>query len=314
MPNEQLVKFNPANLAAIIGKEALVEVNDNFAGGISGGDFLPLLSIRGNRFRLRIDGDEKVLPDLAVEVFLLDSRPNVSKMFYSNGYDPNSDDKKPTCSSADGVYPDDTIDNPVSSTCQLCPNAAWGSKINNVTGKKGKACQDFKMIVLALAAMPEAAFALRIPAGSLKTWQAYIKQLTMMGLPATLAKTRIGLSDETEYASLEFTAVGTVESKDQYEQLTELANSFEVKNAVQIKPRAQAPQLETHAAQQPVVVETPAPVVEAPKQDGIADLLTKSKAKKKTEKVETPADTETTEESGAEVSSLNDLLAKMKKK
>jgi hypothetical protein len=57
---QSLAKFNPAALAAIIGQENLAAVNDQFAGGISSGDFLPQISIRGNRFRLKMDGEEHV--------------------------------------------------------------------------------------------------------------------------------------------------------------------------------------------------------------------------------------------------------------
>lgn len=329
MSNQSLEKFNPAALAAIIGKEEVVAVNDPFSGGISGGEFLPQLSIRGNRFRLKINGEETVLKDNAVVVYLITSRAHVSKTYYAGGYNPTAENKAPDCSSADGVYPDANVEHPVADTCQLCPNNAWGSKISTVTGKKSKACNDYKLVVLSLAAAPDTAFALRIPAASLKPFASYIQKLNMAGVPANAAKTQISLGD-TEFPSLEFEFVGTVDTREDYETITALAESSDVLNAVKIAPRA-TPAPVTHTAEQPVVAAvTPAPAaveeVEealAPAQDGasLSDLLGKkpAPAKKSTRKKAEPApapepepETETTE-GGEQITSLDGLLAKLKK-
>jgi hypothetical protein len=180
-----LEKFNPQSLAAIIGADNVAaQVNDDFAGGISSGDFLPTISIKQSRFRLRIDGDETVLKETAIDAYLVASRPNVSKMFYKDAWAGTEAASAPACSSADGLHPDENAKEPQHTTCQLCPNNAWGSKITN-SGKKGKACADYKMIVLALKAMPDQPFSLRIPAASLKSFAAYAKKLSMAGVPAT---------------------------------------------------------------------------------------------------------------------------------
>lgn len=342
MNNDQaLTQFNPALLAGIIGNDALATVNDGFSAGISSGDFLPMLSIRGNRFRIRMDGEETVIPETSIEVFLVTSRPNASKTFYQGGYAPGGENKAPDCSSSDGVYPDANVESPQNDTCQLCPNNAWGSKIG-ITGKKSKACQDYKLIVLVLAAMPEKAFALRIPAASLKAFGAYIGKLKMSSVPANAARTRISLG-ATEYPSLLFDFAGTVETKEQYDAITALGQSVEVLHAVKIEPRIPqiaAPAAPVVTAQQPVVVPTPAPVapvvaevpvpapVVAPEpvavaEPGLADLLgAKTKKTKKADKPlevevlppETPAPAETTpNEPVDQVTSLDGLLSKLKK-
>jgi hypothetical protein len=332
-----LEKFNPGALAAIIGQEAVAETNDVFAGGISTGEFLPMLSIRGNRFRLRIDGDETVLPETAINVILVTSRANVSKVFYPGQFNPGAEDKKPVCSSSDGMYPDAGVDQPQSETCQLCPNGAWGSKITP-SGKKGKACNDYKLVVLALAMKPDTAFALRIPASSLKPFSGYIQKLKLAGVPADAAITKISLGNE-EYPTLNFDFVSTVSTREQYEQVKELAQSVEVLNAVKIAPRNSAAPTVNHAAEQPVVapiteptpappVAEPAPVVEAPvaveeaapQSGALADLLggsKKGKGKKKADEaapVAAPAATATeVPAEGGEIKGLDQLLAKMKK-
>jgi hypothetical protein len=327
-----LQKFNPANLAAIIGNDALQQVNDEFSAGIASSDFLPMISIKGSRFRLRMDGDETVLPDASIEVFLITSRPNVSKMYYPDGYTAGGDNNKPTCSSADGQYPDSNIEQPFSPTCQLCPNNAWGSKISAASGKKIKACTDYKMIVLALTAMPEKAFALRIPAASLKPFAAYIGKLNLAGIPANTAKTKLSLDVTQEYPSLLFDYAGTVDSREQYEAVVALAQTIEVLNAVKVSPRVAATDLAPQqTAQQPVVVPpvapAPAPVEEVKAEPTLAEILGKSKADtkekktraKKTEEaapaVETapaPAPAPAAEPT-EQITNLDSLLAKLKK-
>lgn len=329
---QSLAKFNPAALAAIIGQDNLAAVNDPFAGGISSGDYLPQISIRGNRFRLKMNGDETVLKENTLEVFLVTSRPNVSKTFYENGYDPSAEAKGPDCSSADGQHPDSNIENPVNSNCQTCPNNAWGSKITG-SGKKGKACSDYKLVVLALAAAPDKPFALRIPAASLKPFAAYIQKLNLAGVPANAAKTLLSLGDE-EYPTLVFDFGGTVDTKEQYEAIMALSESADVLNAVRITPRAETA---THAAQQPVVVPAPVqenatteikapepePTPEPAKEPSLSDLLgskPKTTRKKKAEEPapaveEAPApEPAPAAEDGGEITSLDQLLGKLKNK
>lgn len=321
-----LEKFNPAALAAIIGKADVAIVNDPFSGGISGGEFLPQVSIRGNRFRLKINGEETVLKENAIEVYLITSRPNISKTFYAGGYNPSAESKAPDCSSADGTYPDANVDNPVSTNCQVCPNNAWGSKISQVTGKKSKACNDYKLIVLALAMAPDTAFALRIPAASLKPFASYISKLNLASVPANTARTRISLGD-TEFPSLEFNFVDTVDTREDYETIKALAESSDVLNAVKIQARSQTVTAEpTQSAQQPVVIQVTEPAVEAEpeaQEPDLATLLGKPKtAAKKSSKKAAPAVEEapapkaeptTSDEDGGAITSLDQLLGKLKK-
>lgn len=318
-----LEKFNPSALAKILGREEIAVVNDAFAGGIQSGDFLPQISIRGNRFRLKIKGEETVLKDNSIEVYLVTARSNVSKTFYADGYSAG-EAKAPDCSSADGVYPDANVENPVSPTCQTCPNNAWGSKISKATGKQSKACSDYKLVVLALTASPETAFALRIPAASLKPFASYIGKLNLAGVPANTARTRITLGD-TEFPSLEFEFVGTVDTREDYETLTELADSSDVLNAIKIQARNEPA---SHAAQQPVAVPAPTPESEpeleaSPAEadaSSLADLLgkpktaakSKAKAKPEPEPEPEPAPAPVAED-GGEIKSLDQLLANLKK-
>lgn len=313
--SEALEKFNPANLAAIIGSENLAAVNTDFSGGINT-DFLPTISIRGKEFRLKIAGEEKVVPNRELKVFFIASRPNISKTFYAGSWKPGQEASAPDCSSADGIYPDSNVATPQHTTCQLCPNNAWGSKISE-TGGKGKACQDYKLVVLVLQGYEDNPFVLRIPPASLKPFGAYVKRMEMMNVPVNAAVTRITFED-TEFPNLRFEFGGeTVKTREQFMALQEVAASVEVTNAIKIQPRAAAPAaLPEATAVQPVVaevkeVEAPAPAAAEP---DLATLLasnkkktTKKKAAEVVEEAPAPAEDNHT------IKGLDDLFAKRKK-
>lgn len=316
MSEEALEKFNPGALASIIGTENVADINDDFSGGIQTSNFLPQISIKGREFRLKIDGEETRLPDKFLKVFLISSRTSVSKTFYKGAWGGADTAGAPDCSSANGDVPDDNVKEPQNSNCQLCPNNAWGSKIT-ATSNKGKACSDYKLLVVSLQAAPDTPFALRVPAASLKPFSAYIAKLKMAGIPANAAVTTLSFTD-AEYPQLQFDFEGElVRSKDEYAVLTELAESSEVLEAVHIKPRTQqiaavpavtpdpaaiiAPSVQPVVAEGvvehvPVEIVEPVaePVVEQAAEPTLAELLEKNKTKRKPKAkpelvVETPA-------------------------
>jgi hypothetical protein len=258
-------------------------------------------------------------------VHLVGSRPCTSKTFYEGDYDPRAEQRPPDCSSVDGQYPDSNIQKPVSSNCQLCDNNAWGSRGN---GSKGKACSDYKQIVVSLAVAPEMAFGLRIPPTSFKPFSAYMQKLKMANVPAIAATTKLTLGDE-EYPILQFDYAGLVD-RPTFDKLKEVALTPEVQQVIQITPRADRAlpaAEEKKSAEQPVAVETPKAAEPEPatSSDALKDLLAKNGAAKKTRKKKTTE--EVIEESTAApveeakeepapategAARLNALLAKMK--
>jgi len=290
MSEQSLEKIDPAALAALMTPEEIADFNANFSAGVAA-DFLPQLSIRGGKWRLKIGGEEEVIPGQTLNVLFVGSRPCTSKSFYLGGYDPKAEQKGPDCSSTDGNYPDANIENPQAPNCQICENNAWGSRGG---GSKGKACSDYKQIVVTLADVaPETAFGLRIPPTSFKPFRSYIEKLKMAGAPANAAITKLTLGDE-EYPTLSFDFAGLVD-RGTFDKLKAVANSAEVQQVIHIQPRAlKAAEPEKATAQQPVVVETQ--VVVAPENtpepekpevnNALADLLAKNKttAKKRSKK------------------------------
>lgn len=320
MSKEQaLEKFNPNSLAAIIGEDDVAAINDQFGGGIASSTFLPEVRLRGREFRLKIGGEETTLPEKHLDVFMVTARPTLSKVFYKDSWGGADSAGAPDCSSADAIQPDSNAKEPQHSNCQLCPHNAWGSKISN-TGSKGKACQDYKLIVVVLPQLIDTPFALRIPAATLKIYQAYLAKLKMAGAPANAALTRLTFTD-AEYPQLDFTFIGTVESREQYQALKDVAESAEVLEAIKIQPRT-APAPVEHTAEQPVVV-VPEPVVEEPAEEAAPDLAsllaknkTETKAKRTSKKKEAAEEAPAAPAEPAEpaIKGLDDLLASMKKK
>lgn len=280
--SEALEKIDRGALAALMSPEEIEAFNNDFSAGVTG-DFLPQLSLRGGKWRIKMDGVEEVIQDergpiLEIECHLLGSRPCVSKSYYAGNYDPNKDQKGPDCSSTDGQYPDGNIQNPVAQTCQTCDNNAWGSRGE---GSKGKLCSDFKQIAVSLSIAPDTALALRIPPTSFKPFASYISKLKMANIPAIAAVTKMKLVGD-EYPIIEF-GYGSLVDREVFGTLKETAASIEVQNLVTIQPRrapTPTPQIEKVSAQQPVVVEAPAPEP-APVARSLKDLLGKKDEKPK---------------------------------
>jgi len=330
--SEALEKIDRGALAALMSPEEIEGFNKGFGVGI-GGDFLPSLSIRGKKFRAKIEGEETDLPTELPVVFIA-ARQCVSKVFYDGPYNPK-ENKPPDCSSTDGQYPDINITDPVSPICQTCDNNAWGSRGN---GSKGKACDDYQQIVVMIEGVDQA-FGLRLKPSSWGPYKAHVKQLDMAGIPLIAARTVLTIVGD-EFPIVNFKYDGLVE-RATFAQAKEWIEKAEVQTLVQIQSRANQPSSgqnsATQSAQQPVVVErseqeaiaTGSENPEPPKKS-LAELLGKSEAKPKaTRKKKTVEDV--IEESTAEpvsepgaiatgqneqtteaAAKLNALLAKMK--
>jgi hypothetical protein len=101
----------------------------------------PRLSIDQNRFTL-VDstGNEKMIQMLYLDVIFIDLNDNVSKMYWGKEYNPQITGDIPLCWSDNGVGPSVQASDPQSTTCAACPHNAWGSSVNQQTGKLGRAC------------------------------------------------------------------------------------------------------------------------------------------------------------------------------
>ena len=122
--------------AAFAGQQAA----DDLSGGLTGG--YGLLKYRGKVWSIQYQGNSLNLmrddgdgPRGSVDIVILKANAQLSKTWYENGWDENSN-ASPDCASANGIVPDQGVPKKQSNVCATCPRNAWGSAAN---GGKGKA-------------------------------------------------------------------------------------------------------------------------------------------------------------------------------
>jgi hypothetical protein len=192
------------------------------------GPKFPRLSLRGSKFRLRKDGDEKVLKLDELKVVIVAATPLgkvPAKVFYSSGY-VAGEDGLPDCASSDGIRPDSGVKNPQSATtCAVCPKNAWGSGTDAAGNpSKGKACKDTKALFLVAPGkngIQDEVIQLRVPTMSLRNMSQYASQLGSRKIAVHKVYTVLSFSDDTEYPELKFGFGGFLDEAE-YEQVKEI--------------------------------------------------------------------------------------------
>ena len=239
-----LDKHKPSYLA----KATAPNSSDEFLGGVSGGMPLPVVSVRGKEFRFRFQGQEQNTRQREMQCILVAARPKVSKRFYASQYS-SGETAAPDCASADGVTPD--VAEPVNDKCATCPKNAWGSKITD-SGKEGKACQDYKrLVVLPLidgqiadkpCVLDVAPTSLKAPKGYKGDelfLREYLNALGRHDIPPTAAVTTLGFSD-AEYPQLIFNFARFAE-EDEYNTAQGFRDDEEVKDVLEGGMEASGP-------------------------------------------------------------------------
>lgn len=184
----------------------------------------PLISLRGGKWRYRWHGQENVINDPksgfaapTLEVVIVDASKTLTKMFYVNPY-AEGQRKPPDCWSSDGKVPDAAVPDPVSEICLTCPKNAFGSAITP-SGKKAKACQDRRRIVITPAVDLEneskgGPIMLSIPPGSLKNSQAYGDWLDENNLAYYGCVTQLSFDQNVSHPKIEFTYLRPLDDDD----------------------------------------------------------------------------------------------------
>lgn len=179
-------------------------------GGLNTGS-PPHISIAGNRFTLVDDaGNQKPMQTLYLDVCVIDANASVSKIFFDPRvpFEPGGDNSNPPlCWSDNGVGASAQAAQPQNTSCQLCPQNAWGSATSKATGKPVKACNDVKKVAVVVAGI-EMVFLLRIPPASLKNWGKYCQTLAGHGVDLPDAITRLEFESQ---GVLKFTPMGYVD-------------------------------------------------------------------------------------------------------
>jgi hypothetical protein len=254
--------------------------NQVFSGGIKdGSDFLPTLSLRGRQFHIKTGKNEKVsLEDRRLEVIMVTARADLSKQYYAGKYDPEKAGA-PDCKSADGKVPDPDVAKPMSVTCATCRMNAWGSKINEITGKEAKACADHKVLILAPPTLDsEKPLQLQLPAASLKNLGLYIKLLNHNGLAANEVVTELSFTVDDAFPKLAFKYKRNLTSNE-IGKTKEIEVREDVLATIKT-PDAAPPPVKNASEQQTVVqnvtpsADTPPPADDKPS-DEVASILSR---------------------------------------
>lgn len=197
----------PQHIAAAYGD---TDTNSDMSNGVMAGGY-PIISYKGKVWHV-VEGDTKTLvanedgdPKASIEVVLLKSNPNLSKLYYVGGYEEGST-AKPTCFSNDGIAPDSDSATPQAKKCAICPHNAWGSRVTE-QGKKGKACSDLRRVAVAPTGDLERPMLLRIPAGTLKDLSAYADTLNKRKAPYSAVVTRIAFDHSVAHQKFTFKAI-----------------------------------------------------------------------------------------------------------
>jgi cell division septation protein DedD len=237
-----IVKFaRPAFLPAVA-PEAAKTVANEFAGGLGGGAMpLPVLSIRGKEWRMRWNGEEINLKARAgLEVVLVAARSSTSKRYYEDSY-VSGEVLSPTCASVDGIAPN--VSTPVSKACATCPKNVWGSGVRqDGTPSKGKACSDFKRLVVWPVGLNREGRSVRpavldLPATSFKTREPgtmalkeYVMALGTNGIPVYGYVAKLDFAD-AEFPQVTFEPVRPV-TEEEYEAVLEMREDDDVQEVL----------------------------------------------------------------------------------
>jgi len=278
--SNQVTTFESAKVPAFLKSQG--KVANAFAALMRSG--FKVLSIKSKVFTI-IDGENRQLitkpddpdtPAASIEVVILHSNPNKSRVYYKGGYEEGSSNK-PTCYSNDNIAPAADAAEPQAKKCATCPHAQYGSRITE-NGKKSFACSESMRLAIAPAGQLNDPMLLRVPPTSLKILGKYGNDLALKGVEPHQVVTRIGFDYTVSHPALTFKAVRFV-TEDMYAQILETRAGETVEFITGVK-------------QMPGQDDDDEPFVQPPKaksDDGEEPVAAKPVAKEKQTKAPVPA-------------------------
>ena len=262
----------PAYLQADIKKE--MALNEAAGSGILKSDFLPNLSIKGKCFSIRQNGDVKTFDMPALDVVIIAARPTISKVMYPGLYNPK-ENGAPVCASIDSESPDfptQVVDPATGKCCQGC-RSCYFNQFGSAKQGAGKACKDYKRLVVMLASPdgknfpPNApALILDVPATSLKSpkgtnlmmLKECVSALQAGGVPLSAYVVTLRFVMSSEYPQIVFQPKRWV-LPEEMERIKALRESEAVKAALEEKmigPKHEEEPAQEAVAPAPVAVES----------------------------------------------------------
>lgn len=196
--------------------EFLDEPIENLAEGI--GSSYAVIGYKGKVWSLRHRGTKYTFtrpddgsPTNYIDVIILRQAHAKSKSFYAEGWqDGQSEGKRPTCASLDGVLPDNEIAEPQANACAICPRNVWKT---TPEGKKTRDCNDYKRLAVLLLPsvtkrllgqeLMEPCF-LRVPGASLNDLVLFGETMHGQGWPMHSFITRISFNPDKPHPEMQF--------------------------------------------------------------------------------------------------------------
>jgi hypothetical protein len=193
------------------------------------------ISIRGNVFRMMVDGKEIAQnEDREMNIIIAAANANVSRTFYAGTYQ-EGQAMAPTCWSNDGVTPDIKAEQPQASKCASCQQNIKGSGQGD-----SRACRfSQRLAVLLENDIRGDIYQLTLPAQSIfgaaengkMPLQSYAKFLGSHGLPVTAVVTEMRFDTASATPRLTFKAVRPL-NEDELAMTQEKGQSTEAKLAI----------------------------------------------------------------------------------
>ncbi len=201
-------------------KDTLSGVNAFAAAGTPDG--FKVITHKDRVFSAEYNGYRDSMGEDNLEVIILASNPNKSKVYYADGFE-DSGFVKPTCYSNNGATPSENADAPQSKKCAICPHNQWGARITD-KGGKGKSCSDsIRLCVTPFDNVGEPML-LKVTSYALKTLGQYGAQLSKRGVDPKYVVTQLGFNSQGDYPSLTFKAIRFVE-EDELKKIDELVKT-----------------------------------------------------------------------------------------
>jgi len=313
MSNVDLFKSNPLVAGGLF--DRFMESTNKLVGG-GGGGTSRRISIKGNRFRLMVGGEQvSVSKDDTMNIIVVDAA-EIARTYYEGAYDPEKT-SRPVCWSHDTRAPAPEVpeDQRQAARCADCPMNVKGSGQGN-----SRACRFSQRLAVMLEGELDKVYQLQLPAASIfgqadgnkLPLQAYAKYLAEHKTPIQGVVTAMYFDDNSESPKLFFKPTRMVNDEETTALLSHI-DGEEVKRAITLtvsqadrseetKPAPDKAKVVGKAAgftiEDPDEEEAPKPKKAAPVHDDAEDEIEEPKVAAKKAKAEAPVKEK-----------LNDLLS-----
>jgi len=232
-----IIPFEGKTLPAYLKKFDVSALNADLTAHAGGG--FPVMSLKGNKLAVVRDGERTLLmnpkdpdsPATYADVVIIKASKDKSKVFYIQGYDPESSEKqKPDCYSPDGVTPAADAASPQAKKCATCAHNQWGSRIGDKGATKGKACSDNVRLAIAPAGQINDPMLLRVPPASIRNLGEYGQLLAKRGVGYNMVVTKIAF-DPDSLGKITFKPVGFLDDAS-FAEVQEMLESDTVRDIV----------------------------------------------------------------------------------